>query len=333
MALSDIPVVTTPYADAERKVRSLRLDHDPQAQRSAKPRWIRAKLPKAADIHRVAHLKNILREQGLHSVCEEASCPNLGECFGHGTATFMILGSICTRKCPFCDVTHGRPMPPDADEPAKLAQTVARMGLKYVVITSVDRDDLPDGGAGHFAAVIRALRSHCPELTIEILTPDFRGCLDTAIDTLVADPPDVFNHNMETVPALYRRVRPGADYQHSLNLLAGIKARLPEVPTKSGLMLGVGENDEQILEVLHDLRAHGVEWLTLGQYLQPTPHHLPVERYVTPDTFDTLGQQARALGFSQVASGPMVRSSYHADLQASGQFSQQQSIHEPVPGP
>lgn len=321
MALSDIPVVTTnPYALAEKKVKSLRLDHDPSAPRSQKPRWIKAQLPKAQDIHRISELKGIMREQKLHSVCEEASCPNLPECFGHGTATFMILGDICTRKCPFCDVTHGRPNAPDADEPRKLAETVARMGLKYVVITSVDRDDLPDGGAGHFAAVIRALRATCPSLTIEILTPDFRGCLETAVDILVQDPPDVFNHNLETVPSIYRRVRPGADYAHSLRLLQSIKQRLPAVPTKSGLMLGVGETDEELLQVLQDLRAHQVEWLTLGQYLQPTPHHLPVERYVTPEAFDAFAEHAKALGFVQVASGPMVRSSYHADLQAQGKL-------------
>jgi lipoic acid synthetase len=271
MALSDIPVVTThPYALAEKKVKSLRLDHDPDAPRSQKPRWIKAQLPKAQDIHRISELKGIMREQKLHSVCEEASCPNLPECFGHGTATFMILGDICTRKCPFCDVTHGRPNAPDADEPRKLAETVARMGLKYVVITSVDRDDLPDGGAGHFAAVIRALRTTCSSLTIEILTPDFRGCLETAVEILVQDPPDVFNHNLETVPSIYRRVRPGADYAHSLRLLQSIKQRLPNVPTKSGLMLGVGETDEELLQVLQDLRAHQVEWLTLGQYLHNT---------------------------------------------------------------
>lgn len=321
MALSDIPVVTTnPYALAEKKVKSLRLDHDPDAPRSQKPRWIKAQLPKAQDIHRISELKGIMRAQKLHSVCEEASCPNLPECFGHGTATFMILGDICTRKCPFCDVTHGRPNTPDADEPRKLAETVARMGLKYVVITSVDRDDLPDGGAAHFAAVIRALRTTCPELTIEILTPDFRGCLETAVEILVQDPPDVFNHNLETVPNIYRRVRPGADYAHSLRLLQSIKQRLPNVPTKSGLMLGVGETDEELLQVLQDLRAHRVEWLTLGQYLQPTPHHLPVERYVTPEAFDGFAAQAKMLGFVQVASGPMVRSSYHADLQAQGKL-------------
>lgn len=317
MALSDIPVISqSPYQQAEKKVRSLHLDHDPNEPRAQKPRWIRAQLPKAQDIHRIGTLKQIMRDQNLHSVCEEASCPNLPECFGHGTATFMILGDICTRKCPFCDVTHGRPNAPDADEPRKLAETVALMGLKYVVITSVDRDDLPDGGSSHFAAVIRALRNRCPELTIEILTPDFRGCLDIAVDIIAQDPPDVFNHNLETVPSIYRRVRPGADYAHSLTLLQRIKQRLPQVPTKSGLMLGVGETDEELIQVLKDLRTHQVEWLTLGQYLQPTPHHLPVSRYVTPEAFDVFAEQAKGLGFVQVASGPMVRSSYHADLQA-----------------
>ncbi len=320
MALSDIPVVSTTYQDAQRKVRSLHLEHDPHAARNNKPRWIRAQLPKAGDIHKISHLKNIMREQNLHSVCEEASCPNLPECFGHGTATFMILGDICTRKCPFCDVTHGRPNAPDPEEPQKIANTVAKMGLNYIVITSVDRDDLPDGGAGHFAAVIRALRATCPELTIEILTPDFRGCLDVAVDIISKDPPDVFNHNLETVPSLYRRVRPGADYLHSLRLLQNIKQRLPTTPTKSGLMLGIGETDEELHLLLQDLRLHQVEWLTMGQYLQPTPHHLPVERYVTPEQFDALAHTARALGFLQVASGPMVRSSYHADLQAKGKL-------------
>ncbi len=320
MALSDIPVVSTTYQDAQRKVRSLHLEHDPHATRNNKPRWIRSQLPKAGDIHKISHLKNIMREQNLHSVCEEASCPNLPECFGHGTATFMILGDICTRKCPFCDVTHGRPNAPDPEEPQKIANTVAKMGLNYIVITSVDRDDLPDGGAGHFAAVIRALRATCPELTIEILTPDFRGCLDVAVDIISKDPPDVFNHNLETVPSLYRRVRPGADYLHSLRLLQNIKQRLPTTPTKSGLMLGIGETDEELHLLLQDLRLHQVEWLTMGQYLQPTPHHLPVERYVTPEQFDALAHTARALGFLQVASGPMVRSSYHADLQAKGKL-------------
>lgn len=319
MALSDIPVVhQSNYAQAEKKVKSLHLGHDPNAPRAQKPYWIKAKLPKASHIHRIQELKQIMRNHQLHSVCEEASCPNLPECFGHGTATFMILGDICTRKCPFCDVTHGRPNAPDADEPQKLAETVALMNLKYVVITSVDRDDLPDGGASHFAAVIRALRTHCPQTTIEILTPDFRGCLEQAVDILVQSPPDVFNHNLETVPSLYRRVRPGADYQHSLRLLHTMKQRLPNLPTKSGLMLGVGETDQELIHVLQDLRAHDVGWLTLGQYLQPSPHHLPVERYVTPEAFEQFAHIAQSLGFVQVASGPMVRSSYHADLQAQG---------------
>ena len=317
MSLTDIPIVTrnVPIASekAEQKLRSLHLGHDPSTPSLRKPNWIRAQLPKTADIPRIAHLKQIMRQQDLHSVCEEASCPNLPECFGNGTATFMIMGHICTRKCPFCDVTHGRPNALDAQEPEKLARTVAQMGLKYVVITSVDRDDLPDGGAAHFAAVIRALRQHCPTVTIEILTPDFRGCLETAIEILVQSPPDIFNHNLETVPALYRRVRPGADYQHSLNLLQGIKQCLPQIPTKSGIMLGLGEEISQVITLFADMRRHGIEWLTLGQYLQPTPHHLPVARFVSPDEFDTLAQTARQMGFLQVASGPMVRSSYHAD--------------------
>ncbi len=275
-----------------------------------KPRWIRSKPHGSAAIQR---LKGILREGGLHTVCEEANCPNLGECFAAGTATFMIMGAICTRRCPFCDVAHGRPLPLDAEEPLKLARTIAAMGLGYVVITSVDRDDLRDGGAGHFAACIRAAREHSPGLTVEVLTPDFRGREAQALETLSADPPDVFNHNLETVPRLYREARPGADYAGSLRLLAAFKARLPQVPTKSGLMLGLGESDEEVVEVLRDLRAHGVDMLTLGQYLQPSRHHLPVRRYVTPQQFDALADIARGLGFRHVASGPLVRSSYHAE--------------------
>lgn len=275
-----------------------------------KPSWIRAR-PQGGET--VQRLKRILREQGLHTVCEEANCPNLGECFNGGTATFMILGDVCTRRCPFCDVAHGKPRPVDPEEPGRLAETVAAMGLNYVVITSVDRDDLRDGGAGHFAAVIRALRARCPAVTIEILTPDFRGREEKALEILAADPPDVFNHNLETVPDLYRAARPGASYTGSLALLAAMKARCPEVPTKSGLMLGLGETDEQLHAVLTDLRNHQVDMLTLGQYLQPSRHHLPVARFVTPAQFDEFAEQARALGFSHVASGPMVRSSYHAD--------------------
>ena len=281
-----------------------------------KPEWIRAAFPGSRE---VMALKQVLREQKLHTVCEEASCPNLGECFSHGTATFMIMGDICTRRCPFCDVGHGRPLPLDPDEPARLAETIAAMRLKYVVITSVDRDDLRDGGAAHFAACIRDARQVSPALKIEALTPDFRGRLDVALDLLAASPPDVFNHNLETVPRLYREARPGADYQHSLDLLQAVKHALPHVSTKSGLMLGLGEQIDEVEQVMRDLRAHGVDMLTLGQYLQPTRHHLPVKRFVTPAEFAQLRERALALGFGQVASGPMVRSSYHADLQAKGE--------------
>jgi len=287
----------------------------PQApqERLRKPAWIRAQFPGTPEVVR---LKQILRDNHLHTVCEEASCPNLGECFGHGTATFMIMGAICTRRCPFCDVGHGRPNPLDADEPENLARTVAAMGLKYVVITSVDRDDLRDGGAAHFAACISMVRNHRPGIIIEALTPDFRGRMDAALDTLAQNPPDVFNHNLETVPRLYRQARPGADYQGSLILLQRFKERRPSVPTKSGLMLGLGETLAEIEEVMGDLRAHHVTMLTLGQYLQPSVHHLPVARYVTPEEFEHLRVFGEALGFTHVASAPMVRSSYHADAQA-----------------
>jgi lipoic acid synthetase len=280
-----------------------------------KPAWIRAKSPNSP---RFFEMKAILRRQRLHTVCEEASCPNIGECFSHGTATFMILGEVCTRRCPFCDVAHGRPQPPDPEEPRHLAQTVAALGLRYVVITSVDRDDLRDGGAQHFVDCIRAVRQTSPQTRIEILVPDFRGRLETALDILDAAPPDVFNHNLETVPRLYRAARPGADYAHSLRLLQAFKVRHPGVPTKSGLMLGLGETDEEILEVMRDLRAHDVDMLTLGQYLQPSPHHLPVQRFVTPEAFEAFAEAARQMGFSNAACGPMVRSSYHADSQAAG---------------
>ncbi len=277
------------------------------------PPWIRAQ---AHASPRVVRLKALLREAGLHTVCEEAACPNLGECFHHGTATFMILGDLCTRRCPFCDVGHGKPLAPDPQEPEQLAQAVAAMGLKYVVITSVDRDDLRDGGAAHFAACIRAVRSRSPGIRIEILTPDFRGRLETALDLLVAEPPDVMNHNLETVPRLYKACRPGADYGHSLRLLAAFKRRLPWVPTKSGIMLGLGETDAEVIEVMRDLRAHDVDMLTIGQYLQPSPHHLPVERFVTPAQFAQFERLGLEMGFKNVASGPLVRSSYHADRQA-----------------
>lgn len=287
----------------------------PQApqERLRKPAWIRAQFPGTPEVVR---LKQILRDNHLHTVCEEASCPNLGECFGHGTATFMIMGAICTRRCPFCDVGHGRPNPLDADEPENLARTVAAMGLKYVVITSVNRDDLRDGGAAHFAACIGSVRNHRPGIIIEALTPDFRGRMDAALDTLAQNPPDVFNHNLETVPRLYRQARPGADYQGSLILLQRFKERRPSVPTKSGLMLGLGETLAEIEEVMGDLRAQHVTMLTLGQYLQPSVHHLPVARYVTPEEFEHLRVFGEALGFTHVASAPMVRSSYHADAQA-----------------
>lgn len=279
-----------------------------------KPAWIRVK---AANGESVSRIKQILREQNLHTVCEEAACPNLPECFGHGTATFMILGDICTRRCPFCDVAHGRPSAPDPDEPEHLAEVVRRLKLRYVVITSVDRDDLRDGGAGHFAACIQAVRDRNPGIKIEILVPDFRGRIDAALDRLAAAPPDVFNHNLETVPRLYRQARPGADYRVSLDLLARFKQAHPEVPTKSGLMLGLGETLDEVKAVMADLREHGCDMLTIGQYLQPSRDHLPVVRYATPAEFEHLAEVGRSLGFTAVASAPLVRSSYHADLQAS----------------
>jgi lipoic acid synthetase len=278
-----------------------------------KPLWIRARSPANPAVGR---LKDVLRENRLHTVCEEASCPNLGECFAGGTATFMIMGDICTRRCPFCDVAHGRPQPLDADEPENLGRTIRQMGLRYVVVTSVDRDDLRDGGAAHFTACIEAIRRHSPEIRVEVLVPDFRGRMDRALEILNQSPPDVFNHNLETVPRLYKKVRPGSDYEWSLDLLRRFKALHPEVPTKSGLMLGVGERIEEVEQVMRDLRAHDCDMLTLGQYLQPSVHHLAVERYVHPDEFDRLGELGHALGFKHVASGPMVRSSYHADRQA-----------------
>ena len=278
-----------------------------------KPEWIRMKVPDSA---RFQEIKQVLRENKLHTVCEEASCPNIGECFSNGTATFMILGDICTRRCPFCDVSHGKPLPPDVNEPKSLAATIAQMRLRYVVITSVDRDDLMDGGAQHFVDCIRETRALSPEIKIEVLVPDFRGRLDTAVEILKVSPPDVMNHNLETVPRLYKQARPGADYQNSLDLLKVFGQLHPEVPTKSGLMLGLGETDEEILEVMRDLRAHGVTMLTLGQYLQPSQHHLPVMRFVTPERFVQFEQEALAMGFTHAACGPMVRSSYHADTQA-----------------
>jgi lipoic acid synthetase len=279
-----------------------------------KPAWIRARLP--PDAGGVARIRQTLRRHGLHTVCEEAACPNLGECFGGGTATFMILGELCTRRCPFCDVAHGRPLPPDAREADNLAQAIAEMQLRYVVITSVDRDDLRDGGAAHFAACIQAVRTASPGIRIEILVPDFRGREQLALEILRQTPPEVFNHNLETVPRLYRQARPGADYHGSLKLIADFKQLCPQIPAKSGLMLGLGETLEEVEEVMRDLRQHGCERLTLGQYLQPSRGHLPVARYVLPEEFARLAELGEKLGFSHVASGPLVRSSYHAEQQA-----------------
>src|SRR6186997_3002394 len=297
------------------KIRRIPIRIAPRA-RLAKPEWIRVRVAGADS--RFHEVKRILREQRLHTVCEEASCPNIGECFGKGTATFMILGDICTRRCPFCDVAHGRPLAPDAEEPQHLAQTIGLLGLSYVVITSVDRDDLKDGGAQHFVDCIQAVRAHSPKTTIEVLVPDFRGRLDRALEILCAAPPDVMNHNLETVPRLYRQARPGGDYAHSLRLLQEFKKLHPAVPTKSGLMVGLGETDEEILAVMRDLRAHQVDMLTIGQYLQPSKHHLPVTRFVHPDEFRMFEDEARRMGFVNSACGPMVRSSYHADRQAAG---------------
>ena len=285
----------------------------PVAATLPKPAWIRARAPGG---ERFDAVRRTLREHGLHSVCEEASCPNIGECFGGGTATFMILGDICTRRCPFCDVAHGRPLPPDAAEPSQLAAAIAALGLRYVVITSVDRDDLRDGGAQHFADCIAAIRGASPATRIEVLVPDFRGRQARALDILAATPPDVFNHNLETVPRLYREARPGADYAESLALLRDFAARHPGVPTKSGLMLGLGETDTEVEAVLRDLRAHQVTMLTLGQYLRPGPGHLPVQRYVPPERFEVWKQMALDLGFARAACGPLVRSSFHAEAQA-----------------
>ncbi len=287
-----------------------------RAEKLSKPDWIRVKA--ASPTTRFYEIKDILRANKLVTVCEEASCPNIGECFGKGTATFMIMGDKCTRRCPFCDVGHGRPDPLDVDEPVNLAKTIAALRLNYVVITSVDRDDLRDGGAGHFVECIREVRARSPQTTIEILTPDFRGRMDRALEILMAAPPDVMNHNLETAPRLYRQARPGSDYQYSLSLLQRFKEHHPEVPTKSGLMVGLGETDEEILKVMRDLRAHGVTMLTIGQYLMPSGDHLPVLRYVHPDTFKMFEQAAYQMGFVHAAVGPMVRSSYHADQQAHG---------------
>jgi lipoic acid synthetase len=281
-----------------------------------KPDWIRVRIPASPE---VANIKKKLRSHNLHSVCEEANCPNLGECFSHGTATFMIMGDICTRRCPFCDVAHGRPNALNENEPRELAKAIGDMGLKYVVITSVDRDDLRDGGAKHITDCVAEVRKHSPGIKIETLVPDFRGRLEVAVDIMETNAPDVFNHNLETVPSLYKKVRPGADYQHSLDLLKAMKERKPEIKTKSGLMVGVGETLDEVKQVMRDLYDHKVDMVTIGQYLQPSKHHLALERFVHPDEFKELEVFGMELGFENVASGPLVRSSYHADLQAKGE--------------
>ena len=280
-----------------------------------KPPWLKVKAPSDP---KVLALKKLIRKEGLHTVCEEASCPNIGECFAHGTATFMIMGDLCTRRCPFCDVAHGRPDPLDETEPAHLANAIEMMDLRYIVITSVDRDDLRDGGASHFADCIDAVRCRIADIQIEVLVPDFRGRMDLALENLLQSPPDVFNHNLETVPRLYLKVRPGSDYRWSLELIRKFKQKKPNVPTKSGLMLGLGEEITEVQEVLRDLREHGCDRVTLGQYLQPSRAHLPVQRFVSPEEFQELKVYAETIGFKSVASGPLVRSSYHADLQAAG---------------
>ena len=299
------------------KVRRIPVKVIPSDTVLRKPDWIRVRIPASSEVGRI---KNILRTRKLASVCEEASCPNISECFSHGTATFMIMGEICTRRCPFCDVAHGKPLALDKDEPRQLAEAVAEMKLKYVVVTSVDRDDLKDSGAGHFADCISELRAHNPNTRVEVLVPDFRGRMEIALEILSNCPPDVFNHNLETVPRLYKKARPGADYQWSLALLKQYKQLNPSVLTKSGLMLGLGETLDEVREVMRDLRDHDVDMVTLGQYLQPSRDHLALDRYVHPDEFAELARDAKALGFSHVASGPLVRSSYHADLQAKGEF-------------
>lgn len=311
------PQPNTPHEQrAQSKFSRIPIKIEVNETRIAKPRWIRTKI---ANAEMLAKVKRMLRDNQLHTVCEEASCPNLAECFSFGTATFMIMGRICTRRCSFCDVEHGRPLALDAHEPDHLAETVYNMGLSYVVITSVDRDDLRDGGAAHFVACIEAIRQRSPKTKIEILVPDFRGRMSAALDILSLNPADVFNHNVETAPRLYKQARPGSDYQGSLDLLLAHKQRFPHIPTKSGIMVGLGETNEEIIQVLEDLRRHSVDMLTIGQYLQPTRFHLGVARYVTPEEFNQFAAQARAMGFSQVASGPMVRSSYHADAQANGE--------------
>jgi len=297
------------------KVRRIPVKVIPTTELPKKPDWIRVKTPASP---KIAHIKNTLRKHKLASVCEEASCPNLGECFSNGTATFMIMGEICTRRCPFCDVAHGKPKPLEQNEPLEMATAISEMGLAYVVITSVDRDDLKDSGAQHFASCISETRRLNPEIQIEVLVPDFRGRLDIALDILERTPPDIFNHNLETVPRLYKQARPGADYQWSLELLKAYKRRKPDVMTKSGVMLGLGETIDEVKEVLKDLKNHNVDMITLGQYLQPSKDHLRVDRFVHPDEFNDLREFGEALGFLHIASGPLVRSSYHADKQAQG---------------
>lgn len=310
------PVVQGEKLRAADKMARIPIKIEPTETMPRKPDWIRVKLPSGNEI---AKVKDMLRNKNLHTVCEEASCPNLPECFSHGTATFMILGDICTRRCPFCDVAHGRPKPVDTTEAKNLSDSVKAMGLSYVVITSVDRDDLRDGGAGHFTDCVKAVREENPATKIEILVPDFRGRMDQALDAFAEGLPDVFNHNLETAPRLYKAARPGSDYQWSLSLLEQFKERFPNIPTKSGLMVGLGETDEEIIQVMKDLRAHNVDMITIGQYLQPSKYHLPVLRFVEPAQFDEFTRIGYQLGFTSVASGPMVRSSYHADKQAAGE--------------
>ena len=313
MSTTDQPYDATAKQKSQAKTSRIPIKIVP-AETLKKPDWIRVKAGSPST--RFYEIKDILRSNKLVTVCEEASCPNIGECFGKGTATFMIMGDKCTRRCPFCDVGHGRPDPLDVDEPDNLAKTIAQLKLQYVVITSVDRDDLRDGGAGHFVACIQKTRELSPHTQIEVLVPDFRGRDDRALEILKAAPPDVMNHNLETVPRLYKEARPGSDYQFSLNLLKKFKALFPNIPTKSGLMVGLGETDEEILATMRDMRAHGIDMLTIGQYLAPSGHHLPVRRYVHPDTFKMFEAQAYEMGFSHAAVGAMVRSSYHADQQA-----------------
>ncbi|MBI4357509.1 MAG: lipoyl synthase [Gammaproteobacteria bacterium] len=315
MTLETSTLSPTPESRRQEKMARIPIKIEPGEPPLRKPEWIRIKIPSSS---KITELKTNFRENRLHTVCEEAACPNLSECFSHGIATFLIMGDICTRRCTFCDIAHGKPAHLDEEEPKKLAETIAQMQLKYVVITSVDRDDLRDGGASHFVRCLKAIRNRTPPIHIEILVPDFRGKIEAALDILATFPPNVFNHNLETVPRLYKAVRPGSDYSGSLELIRRFKERCPTVPTKSGLMLGLGEREEELIEVLKDLRAHHCERLTLGQYLQPSRYHFPVKRYVAPSEFASLKKLAENLGFTHVASGPLVRSSYHAEEQAAG---------------